>query len=265
MAAAAVSSSLVARGCLNVHAFASQSAVARSSTCSGVALAWNPLHRRTSRLSHLSSSAAVSSIAFRQTPAETQRSSGLKLSVPRASKKGNEELEVETEVENEVRDQESEKTGSNRLSQFLSSAAKPAAVAMLVALMLAQPSEDALAASGGRIGGKAFSAPRAAPSRPYSGGGGGGGGYSGGRGYSAGGGGVYVAPPIYGSPYGFSSFGYSPFYGGGYGGGIFAPSIGFGGGGTIILAMIAFATLRAVVGFVRNRFRGDDEDDRFDD
>ncbi|CAM6081605.1 unnamed protein product [Calypogeia fissa] len=267
MAATGVSCSLVSRGCVDVRAVSAQSAVI-SSSIGSKSLVWDPLNNRrhamlhSSRSAYLSASSAPStSFAFTGKVTETQRSSRLRWAAPRASNR-DEEVEEMTKISEDrlkayVVD-ESVETSPSMWSQFLTSAAKPAVVAvMMAAVLLAQPVADSLAASsGGRMGGKAFSsAPRpSGPSRSYSGGGG--------RGYS--GGGLYVAPPIYGSPYGFSPFGYSPFYGGGYGGGFFGPSIGFGGGGTIILAMIAFATVRAVVGFIRDRFSGDD-DDRFDD
>lgn len=275
MAAAAVSSSLTSTGYLNaVHAVSGKSvAVSRGGSGSQQVL-WDPLQRRhaglrssSSRSSDLSAASVLAPSAFafafggKLAEKSPSSSSRLRWTVPRAaSREGDEEAECVSEIDSEESSVvQSAETPKGGWSQLLSSAAKPAVVAVMMALLLAQPVEDSLAASsGGRMGGKVFSKP-SAPSRSYSGGGGGGGG----RAYSGGG---YAAPPLYGSPYGYSPFGYSPFYGGGYGGGglFLGPSIGFGGGGTIILAMIAFATVRAVVGFIRDRFSGD-EDDRFDE
>ncbi|KAL3693356.1 hypothetical protein R1sor_007007 [Riccia sorocarpa] len=152
------------------------------------------------------------------------------------------------EVEKINESQDDDRGFMNNLGESLkgsiSSAATPA-----VAMFLA---------GGGRMGGRVFKPPPA-PSRSYSGGGGGGGG--GARSYNA--------PPIYGgSPYGYGSpFGFSPFspFGGGYYGGglLLGPSLGFGGGGFFLFAIVAFATLRAIAGFFRDR-SGDRDDDFYD-
>ncbi|BFI30618.1 hypothetical protein MPTK2_3g13950 [Marchantia polymorpha subsp. ruderalis] len=219
--------------------------IRRLSVCKSVSagrLAWDPLHRRTGF--------SLSTLSSRREP---------KLVTSwRASSEDEIEV-VEARESVEVSKGFLEKL-TESLKDSCSSAVKPALAVFLAGMLLLQPMDDAMAASsGGRMGGRVFkSAP--APSRSYSGGGGGGGG--GGRGYAA--------PPIYGSPYGYGSpFGFSPFnpfFGGGYGYGggglLLGPSIGFGGGGFFLFAMIAFVTLRAIAGFLRNRF--DDRDD-FDD
>jgi len=105
-----------------------------------------------------------------------------------------------------------------------------AAAAAVAALSTALPAD---AARGGRVGGRV----------------GGGGGYrgGGGGGYRGGATNVYVAPPVYGRPFGFSPFGFSPFgfspFGFGFGFGVPGPLLLLALGG---LAVTSFRSSRGI-------------------
>jgi len=127
-------------------------------------------------------------------------------------------------------------------TNWVAKAAGPFAATFLSAVLLAgSVAPDALAArSSGRLGGSSFSARRAAPpprAAPRTGGGGGTN--------------VYVAPPVYGSPFGFSPFGgfggFSPFGGFGFG----YPVVGFGFGGVLNLFIFMFV-LSTILNIVRS-------------
>ncbi|KAH0731495.1 hypothetical protein KY289_002683 [Solanum tuberosum] len=108
---------------------------------------------------------------------------------------------------------------------------KPAVAAVLVGLLLMYDPNSALAASGGRIGGKSFSSSRSsAPSRGYS---------------------MRTAEPrfSYSAPYyAPSPFGFS-------GGGVYVgPAVGFGS--SAFLVMMGFAAFIMVSGFLSDRSEG---------
>ncbi|XP_049388999.1 uncharacterized protein LOC125853360 [Solanum stenotomum] len=108
---------------------------------------------------------------------------------------------------------------------------KPAVAAVLVGLLLMYDPNSALAASGGRIGGKSFSSSRSsAPSRGYST-------RTAGPSFS------YSAPYYAPSPFGFS------------GGGVYVgPAVGFGS--SAFLVMMGFAAFIMVSGFLSDRSEG---------
>eukprot|EP00355_Strombidium_rassoulzadegani_P000158 CAMPEP_0168609692 /NCGR_PEP_ID=MMETSP0449_2-20121227/1351_1 /TAXON_ID=1082188 /ORGANISM="Strombidium rassoulzadegani, Strain ras09" /LENGTH=182 /DNA_ID=CAMNT_0008649871 /DNA_START=80 /DNA_END=628 /DNA_ORIENTATION=+ len=120
----------------------------------------------------------------------------------------------------------------------------PLAATLAAALIaVAATPEEALAArSGGRVGGSSFSSRRAAPpprAAPR---------------VNSGNTSVYVAPPVYGSPFGFSPFGFSPF-----GFSPFGPAVGIGFGGifNIFIAMFVITTVLNIV----TRISSKDKDD----
>lgn len=114
-------------------------------------------------------------------------------------------------------------------------------VAMACAMLLATAPDEALAAGGGRVGGRSFrSQPRPRTSAPRAGGG-----------YGGYYGGPLVAPPIYGGGfYGFSPF--MPVYG-----------MGFGGGFIFQIALLMFFVqfVRSAVSRVFGKRDEDDDDD----
>jgi uncharacterized membrane protein len=125
---------------------------------------------------------------------------------------------------------------------------KPVMVAMMMGLLLTQNPAMAIAASGGRVGGKVgggsgFSAPRSSYSAPSSG-------YSIPRGYSA------PSPGLsYSVPYAVPS----PFFGPAFGGGLYvgpAYGIGFGGGSIFFLMLLGFIIWQAIYGFLSEREGG---------
>ncbi|KAH8967067.1 hypothetical protein BDL97_03G058900 [Sphagnum fallax] len=125
---------------------------------------------------------------------------------------------------------------------------KPVMVAMMMGLLLTQNPAMAIAASGGRVGGKVgggsgFSAPRSSYSAPSSG-------YSIPRGYSA------PSPGLsYSVPYAVPS----PFFGPAFGGGLYvgpAYGIGFGGGSFFFLMLLGFIIWQAIYGFLSEREGG---------
>jgi uncharacterized membrane protein len=125
---------------------------------------------------------------------------------------------------------------------------KPVMVAMMVGLLLTQNPAMAIAASGGRVGGKVgggsgFSAPRSSYSAPSSG-------YSIPRGYSA------PSPGLsYSVPYAVPS----PFFGPAFGGGLYvgpAYGIGLGGGSIFFLMLLGFIIWQAIYGFLSEREGG---------
>jgi uncharacterized membrane protein len=125
---------------------------------------------------------------------------------------------------------------------------KPVMVAMMMGLLLTQNPAMAIAASGGRVGGKVgggsgFSAPRSSYSAPSSG-------YSIPRGYSA------PSPGLsYSVPYAVPS----PFFGPAFGGGLYvgpAYGIGFGGGSIFLLMLLGFIIWQAIYGFLSEREGG---------
>ncbi|KAH9568021.1 hypothetical protein CY35_03G055500 [Sphagnum magellanicum] len=125
---------------------------------------------------------------------------------------------------------------------------KPVMVALMMGLLLTQNPAMAIAASGGRVGGKVgggsgFSAPRSSYSAPSAG-------YSIPRGYSA------PSPGLsYSVPYAVPS----PFFGPAFGGGLYvgpAYGIGFGGGSIFFLMLLGFIIWQAIYGFLSEREGG---------
>ena len=108
---------------------------------------------------------------------------------------------------------------------------KPAVVAVMLGLLLMYDPNSALAASGGRMGGRSFSSGSSSSSRSYRTA------PSGGLSYSA----PYFAP----SPFG--------------GGGVYvgpAVGVGVGAGSSFFLILVAFAAFMLVSGFLSDRSEG---------
>ncbi|KAJ7522534.1 hypothetical protein O6H91_18G015800 [Diphasiastrum complanatum] len=122
------------------------------------------------------------------------------------------------------------------LSDVFQALQKPALVALCLGLLLTHNPEAALAASGGRMGGRAFSSSGSSGS-----------GYS--RSYSAPSSGFTYSAP-YTAP--------SPFFGGGFGGVYVAPAygVGIGGGGFFLFLILGFLALQFVSGFLTDRADG---------
>lgn len=174
----------------------------------------------------------------------SQRVSGSHFKLPAASSRREDvviEARASASVDSPVEKQSTEKWVS-WIMDVMGKALKPALVSILVAAVLwFTPGSDALAAStGGRAGGKSFSASRArsysAPSQSYS---------RPSQGYSR----TYIAPspgysaPFFMSPWGFSPFGFGPSImigGGGGGGGIF---------GFMIFSVMAYFVLSSILNF----------------
>lgn len=109
--------------------------------------------------------------------------------------------------------------------RLLQALRKPAAAALLIGLLLAVDPSGALAASGGRMGGRSFSS--SSPSRSYS-----------------------VSPGSslafsFSAPYYYTP---SPFFGGG--GGLY---LGFGAGSGFFVLMLGFAAVIILSGFLSDR------------
>lgn len=108
---------------------------------------------------------------------------------------------------------------------------KPAVAALIVGLLLMYDPSSALAASGGRVGGRSFSSRSSYSSRSYS------------VPKTSGGGGFSYSAPYY-AP--------SPF---GFGGGVYVgPAVGFGS--SFMLVMAGFAAFILVSGFLSDRSEG---------
>ncbi|XP_009625183.1 FLUCTUATING-LIGHT-ACCLIMATION protein 1, chloroplastic [Nicotiana tabacum] len=112
---------------------------------------------------------------------------------------------------------------------------KPAVAAVLVGLLLMYDPNSALAASGGRIGGKSFSSSRGSSSSS--------------RGYS-----TRRAEPSF--SYSVPYYAPSPFGFGGGGGVYVGPAVGFGFGSSAFLIMMGFAAFVLVSGFLSDRSEG---------
>ncbi|XP_057439458.1 uncharacterized protein LOC130731248 [Lotus japonicus] len=109
---------------------------------------------------------------------------------------------------------------------------KPAVAAVLVGLLLMyDPNSAALAASGGRVGGRSFSSSSSSSSRSYS-----------------------VPNPSPGFSYSAPYYGPSPFSGGFYMGP--AVGVGVGAGSSFFLILVGFAAFILVSGFLSDRSEG---------
>lgn len=108
---------------------------------------------------------------------------------------------------------------------------KPAVAAVLVGLLLMYDPNTALAASGGRMGGRSFSSSSSSSSRSYS-----------------------VPTPNPGLSYSAPYYGPSPFSGGVY----FGPAVGFGvgAGSSFFLILVGFVAFILVSGFLSDRSEG---------
>lgn len=131
---------------------------------------------------------------------------------------------------------------SNSILKALKALRKPAVAAVLVGLLLMyDPFNSALAASGGRMGGKSFSSSRSSSSSSP----------SASRSYS-----TREAGPGRGFSDSFSYYAPSPFgFSGGGGGFYLGPAIGFGvgAGSSIFLILMGFAAFVLVSGFLSDR------------
>ncbi|KAK2365145.1 myelin-associated oligodendrocyte basic protein [Trifolium repens] len=109
---------------------------------------------------------------------------------------------------------------------------KPAVAAILIGVLLISDPNTALAASGGRMGGRSFSSSSSSSSS---------------RSYS-----VPSSPSRGFSSYSAPYYGPSPFSGGVY----FGPAVGFGAGSSFFLILVGFAAFVLVSGFLSDRSDG---------